>query len=227
MAKFREKIRARELRRQGKSIKDIATMLGISKSSASLWCSDIKLAQQQIAELHQRMVSGGYMGRLLGARLQKEKRLKRIEFHRNSAVKEIGNLSERDLLMVGLGLHLGEGTKKRNQFYFTNSSPEILGSIIKWLELFGISRKNIFCNVFINNIHKDRVGSVVHAWSKILGIPKNQFNKTVLIKSENKKVYENADSHLGTLALRVAKSSELQYRVLGLSERLLYKIKTI
>lgn len=47
MAKFKEKMLARELRFQGKSIKNIAKIIGVSKSTTSLWCNDIFLSETQ------------------------------------------------------------------------------------------------------------------------------------------------------------------------------------
>ena len=65
---------------------------------------------------------------------------------------------------------------------------------------------------------------VERQWSSLLAIPKDQFRKTILIKSKSKKTYENRDIHLGTIILRVQSSSDLQYRVLGLLNGLMYNI---
>lgn len=74
MAKSIERIKAIKLRRKGESIKRIAQILKIAKSTVSLWCQEIKLTKSQIEALHIRMVRGGYKGRLKGALLQKERR---------------------------------------------------------------------------------------------------------------------------------------------------------
>lgn len=226
MAKSLQKIKARGFRKEGRSINEIAKTLGVSKGTVSLWCSDIALTKTQIDNLHEKMRIGGYKGRLLGASIQKERRLKKIQYFKDNAPKEIGRINKRDLLMVGLGLHLGEGNKVKNQFQFTNSNPEILKATIRWLRSLGIKNERLYCSVLVNEIHKNRVWEIENKWSQILNIPKTQFNKTVLIKAVNKKIYENNDEHLGTIVLRVSKSSDLQYRVLGLSGALLYKINT-
>lgn len=71
MAKFRERIRARKLRTQGLSVKNIATQLKVSKSTASLWVRDIILSLEQLEKLQQRRIKAGEKGRLLGAFKQK------------------------------------------------------------------------------------------------------------------------------------------------------------
>jgi transposase len=43
MSKVLEKARARRYRKEGKSIKEIARLLGVSSSSVSIWCADLRL----------------------------------------------------------------------------------------------------------------------------------------------------------------------------------------
>jgi len=74
MAKSKEQSLARSLRKNGLSIKEISDKLKVSKSSASLWCSEIKLTEEQIQKLHDKMVRGSYKGRMIVARLQKERK---------------------------------------------------------------------------------------------------------------------------------------------------------
>lgn len=47
MAKFEERILARKLRHDGKSINGIAKIVGVSKSTVSIWCNDIFLSELQ------------------------------------------------------------------------------------------------------------------------------------------------------------------------------------
>jgi transposase len=45
---------ARELRRQGKSVKEIARITGASLGSVSLWVRDVELSKEVLEELRQR-----------------------------------------------------------------------------------------------------------------------------------------------------------------------------
>lgn len=216
MAKSIERIEARRLRRGGRSIKDISKSLGVSKSTVSLWCCGIELSKKQIDVLRQKMIKAGYEGRLKGAKIQKQKRLRKINFYQEQGLEEMGKMSKRDLLLFGLGLYLGEGNKNGNNFQFVNSNPDVIRMIIKWLRLFDINKGDFYCNIIINHIHAGRVDDVQRRWVDITGFSPGQFKKTILIKSVNKKIYENQNSHLGTLVLRVYKSSDLLYKILGL-----------
>ncbi|MBI3589525.1 MAG: hypothetical protein HY093_03915 [Candidatus Liptonbacteria bacterium] len=225
MAKSTQKIKARKLRSDGKSIKEISKVLGVSKSSVSIWCRNIELSALQVDNLHKKMIAGGYKGRLAGAKFQKEKRLARIDYFEGLGTEELKNITPKELLLAGIGLYLGEGNKKGNGFQFTNSNPDIIKLVMKWSEnLLGVDRKDFYCNILINISHKHRENSVKKTWSNILKIPKDQFRKTVFIKSAHKKTFENPDLYLGTLILRVKKSSDLQYRILGLMKGLLYSV---
>jgi len=65
MAKFKEKNKAIQLRKSGKSIGEIANQLNVSKSVVSLWCRDIALTKKQIDALHKKMMVGSYKGRMI------------------------------------------------------------------------------------------------------------------------------------------------------------------
>jgi len=221
MAKSKEKNQALKLRQKGKSIKDIAKRLKIAKSTVSLWCRDIRLTPEQIQKLHEKMVKGGYRGRMKGARIQYERRLKRIKEWKKIGVGRIGKLSNRDLLIAGLALYWGEGSRKTRRVSLSNSDPKIIQFIIKFLKrVFDIDKSRLTAYIGINRIHKNRVQEVKNYWSKTTGIPKEQFTKTTLIKSKNKKKYNNFSVHYGTVTIKVRKSADLYYCIMGLIERL-------
>lgn len=221
MAKFREKIRAQKLRRKGQSIKEIAKKLGVSKGTASIWCRDIKLTKEQIARLDERQYRGGYKGRLKGAKIQRERYLKKVEEFKQQASNEIKSLNKRDLLIAGIGLYWGEGSKKGNSAVrFYNSDPRIISFMMKWFkEICHIPTERFAMYVNINEIHKDRLDEVKRYWSRVTKIPLKQFRKPVLIKAKNKKVYTNFRKHFGTLSIRITKSSNLFYKIQGYMDR--------
>jgi hypothetical protein len=223
MAKSAEKIRARELRRKGESIKVIARQLHVSKSTVSIWCLDIELSEEQIDILDRRRSTGGYAGRLLGSQAQKQRRIDRISYWNNQGRREMPDITDRDLLMAGLGLYIGEGTKSDRKFQFSNSNPQVVNLMIKCLEInFKVSRADMYCRVLINEIHACRTDAAEEQWSTLLNLPREQFRRTILIKAKNKKVYANYNEHLGTLALRAKRDTELQRRILGLTAALMY-----
>jgi len=222
MAKSKEKLIAIKLRREGKSIKEIASFLNVSKGSASLWCRDIVLTKDQIKQLNKKMKDGNYLGRLRWALLQKELRQEKIQKYISDAAKKIGRLTKKDLLLIGLGLHLGEGTKGHRQFRFSNSNKDIIKLIIKWLvTTLSVKKEDCVIRIFINESHRQREIIIKDYWSNELDMHPSQFRKTIFIKSKTKKMYPNHNTYFGVVSLEIKRSSNLQYQIYGLQYHIL------
>ncbi len=227
MAKIKEKLNAIKLRKKGWSIKEIAESLNISKGSASVWCSDTELTLKQKEKLHKKMVDAGHVGRVRGAEVNRQKKLKRLSFYRNKAKKELINFTKRDLAMLGLGLYWGEGTKSnKSSLAFVNSDPDAILITYKYFHsIFGVKKEDFMPRIFINDIHKPRIKKVLQYWSSLLELPIEQFGNPVFLRMKNKKRYDNHESYFGIISLKVRKSSELKYQIIGLIEELKSKNK--
>lgn len=221
MAKSIQHIEALRLRREGKSLKDIAGTLQVSKGTASVWCKDIVLNLKQIELLHEKMVRGGYAGRLKGANVQKAQKQEKIHHYVDQGRKEIPALNKRELFFVGLGLYWGEGGKTNSAVRFYNSNPLLIKFVMRWFrEVMEVSEERFYMNVTINKTHRARLDEVISYWSEITNIPICQFRKPILIKAKSEKLYENHFEHYGTLCIRITKSSDLFYRIMGLIKAL-------
>lgn len=222
MARYKERIDARKLRTQGMSIKFIAEKLGVAKSTVSIWCSDVVLTKSQKDQLKRNMISAGHKGRMIGAYINKKKKEEKIKKFRKSGLEEVSELSFRDLMILGTALYWAEGSKKgRGSFSFVNSDSQMILIIVKWLKtIFSIEKSDLMPRVVINQIHENRLDEILKFWSNLLELPLDQFQKTFFIKSKQKKVYDDFESYFGTLVLRVRRSTDLRYRILGLIEGL-------
>lgn len=220
MAKVREKELARKYRKDGQSIKSIARALSVSPGSVSIWCDDIRLTTKQIKDLDEKRHDLRMRGLLKGAQMNKEKKLLRISLHQANARDVFKDLNKRELLIAGLGLYWGEGVKKGNTA-MVNSDPRVIAFAVRWFTLgLGVAKEDLRPRIFINQLHASRIDKVRAFWVDYLGIPEEQFGRTILIKRVNKKVYENHDSYYGVLALRVRRATDLKYRILGLIDAL-------
>ena len=216
MAKSQEKIKAIKLRRAGRSIRSIAQDLNVSKSTASLWCREVILSKKQEERLFNSMVQAGHLARLKGARVNREKKERMISHYQSLADKNIGTLSERDMLMLGIALYWAEGSKTSG-FAFSNSDPAMILLVFKLLlGVMGVAKKDITIRVLINEIHRSRINTILNFWLDLLDLPFDQMYSPTFIKTTNKKVYANHERYYGTISLRVKKSSSLQYYILGL-----------
>lgn len=223
MAKYHQRIIARELRKKGVSVNKIAARLQVSKSSVSLWVRDIILTVEQLEKLQKHTIVGADRGRLKSALIQKNRRLKRIQDEIEKGKKYFSNINHGEFFATGLAIYWAEGTKKQRRISFCNSDPKLIQLMISWLKLyFKIPLSRLGCYVGINQIHTQREVIVKKYWSEITGIPLNQFTKTSFKKVKNKKVYPNYNEHYGTLTVKIAKPADIYYRILGLIEGLYY-----
>ena len=218
MAKSKERIDARRLRIDGRSIKSIARDVGVSKSSVSLWCQDIQLTNDQVALLKAR--SGGKGIGPIAARKQKiEERLSRRSRLMKVGMKKFPPIDTRIVVAMGLALYWAEGYKKGRDLRFCNSDPDMIKLYLKWLELvFGVSKDQIKLKVGINIIHKYRINDITNYWLVQTGC--SNFDAVSYKKVSNSKIYENLENHFGTLEVRVRKSTNMFYCLEGMLEKL-------
>lgn len=216
MAKSRERLIARELRRKGESIREIAKIVGVSRSSSSIWCRDILLTPEQTESLIQRDKDGGAKGRLVAAELRKAERVSRVDFFSNIGAGTVGSPCLHELYLIGLALYWAEGSKKRGRVRLCNSDSRIINIYIVWLErCLNVKRSDLTCRVSMNEDHKYRQEEIEKHWSEVTCIPHCQFTKTTLIRASLKKVYERMEEYFGVLDVTVRKSTNLNYQIGG------------
>lgn len=221
MAKSEKKLQARELRRTGQSIKSIARNLDVSQGSVSLWCRDIILSVEQLQILERNYKDPNYGKRLQnslkqqGIRIEKTKRLKK------EGAEEVGNLSSRELLLVGIALYWAEGYKKDSQVGLGSSDPKMMQLYVKWLkDCFGYTISDLMFRVTANESHEYRIDEIVNYWADLFQIDKSIFQKSFYQKAKWQKVYEHPEEYFGVLRIRVRKSSDFLRKIHGYIEGL-------
>jgi transcriptional regulator with XRE-family HTH domain len=118
-----ERKRARQLREDGGySIKQIAGILGVSRSSVSVWVRDIALTSEQHEALRQR--NPIYNAQLAGrGTTSARRRAERSEYQKHGrALARRGDATH----AAGCMLFWAEGTRNQNSVRFSNSDPEMV-----------------------------------------------------------------------------------------------------
>jgi transposase len=216
MSKSLLRLEAVKLRQNGDSVKEIATKLQVSKSTASLWTRDVILSEYQLQQLKNNAIRGAEKGRVIGSLAQKQKRLERINTSNKEGLAEFRKLSLRELEIAGLSLYWAEGSKKQRRIELCNSDPQMIKFYIYWLvNCYQIKKQELACYVGINEAHRSREAQVKEFWSKQTGIPLTKFTKTSFKKYPLKKIFENFSYHYGTLSVKVRKPARIFYKILG------------
>lgn len=120
--KTKEKLKAIELRKQGKSINDISNILNVSKGSVSSWVRDIILDEIYINNFKLKQ----QRNRLKGSVAIKEKYSKMREGYRKEGFELAKNNNEFRILCA---LYWGEGTKNKNSFKLTNCDSSMISLV--------------------------------------------------------------------------------------------------
>jgi len=135
MAKRKEKEKAIQLRKLGKSYREIRALLPVSKASLSLWLRDYPLSAKKMRELRDFNVKR--IEHYQETR-RRQRDIKLAEIYKTEKAR-ILPLSRNELLIAGLFLYWGEGSKSTlsNYVAFSNTDPAMIVFFIKWLEHFG------------------------------------------------------------------------------------------
>lgn len=216
-----EREKAVLLRRRGKSISEIADELKMNKSTVSIWCRDVRLAEAQQKRIALRQSRGGRIGLLKAAEMKRTRRIEDTRRQYSLGAADVGQITPRDIFFLGLGLYWGEGYKKGSgEFGFTNSNPAIIRAFLTWItKTYGVKKQDLILRVSINQRHRDKTLASIRYWSRITGARPDQFTKTSLIRAPQHKIFVNSDSYYGTLRIKVRRGTSLLRRVLGSIEQ--------
>lgn len=221
MAKPKLHQKAIVLREQGLGIKTIAYKLGVSSSTVSLWCRDVKLTSLQRKELEKRAHDPFYGRRLTNILLQQNKKLKKIKELNSLGIKQIGKLTPGELFIAGVALYWAEGFKKDNRLGFANSDPKMINLFLKWLiKNCEVPKKDIRVRVGLNISHKGRIKEVEKHWSVLTKLPLSQFQKPFFQKFIWKKDFPKPEEYFGVLRIRANKQLPLFRKIHGWIEGL-------
>lgn len=190
--KSKERLTARKLRSGGFSINEIIKRTGFIKSSVSLWVRDIKLTVEQKKRLSEKGHSLKDIEKRRLTRLSKESAKRQLII--DDAQKQINNLSKRELWLIGTMLYWAEGGKtKRSLVRFSNGDPEMIKIMMRFFKkICDVPEEKISGHIHIHPHLNHKIAEKY--WSKISGIPLNQFYKTYRKPNKSSKYREGKDS---------------------------------
>ncbi|MET7798933.1 hypothetical protein [Streptomyces decoyicus] len=204
--------RARALRKEGRTYDEIQLELGCSKSSISLWVRDLPKPPPRTPQEASAIARRGWEATL--KRRDEERRRTKQD-----ATNEIGELTDRELFLIGVGLYWSEGSKSKpyrlsERAIFINSDPDMIRVYLTWLRLLGVSDERLRFHV---HIHESAdVAAAEQFWADLTGADRSAFGKTTLKKHNPKTVRKNVgEGYHGCLMIRVSQSAELYRRIEG------------
>lgn len=205
-----------QLRREGKSIKEIARKIGVSQGSVSRWCSGILLSIDQRNKLEKRRREAGL--RALAPWIKRNQELKQNDIlkQKQKGREDVGRMIKRDLFLLGLGLYWGEGYKRGSQeLGFTNSDPKIIRVILAWFKThYDVPTDRIIARLTINERYSSQTKRLKEMWARDTGIALSQFGKPTFISGYHSSTF-HARTYRGTLRIKVRRGTSLRRRILA------------
>jgi hypothetical protein len=164
--KLAEQQQARQLRRAGLPLAEIATRLGVAKSSVSLWVRDVPFDP----------LPHPPRGRRRDPNTLQRRRQAEIDRLLEEGRARIGRLTDREFLVAGVALYAGEGSKRDGSVLFANSDPRMVTFFCSWLRhFFQIDESRLRVRLYLHQ-GLDLTAAVAF-WSELTGIPPSQFQK--------------------------------------------------
>lgn len=215
-AKDNRRIEARELREQGLAYNDIAAALGVSKSSVSLWVRDLPRPERLSYEECRKRQAAGVAEYWDEERRRREEAKVAISI---AATNEIGELSDREIVIAGSIAYWCEGAKNKpyrreDRIDFINSDPLMIKLFLRFLATAGVSTDRLSFRISIHET-ADLVAAQGF-WQEIVGIDNAHFNRPLIKRHKPQTVRKNTGAgYHGCLRIQVRRSAQLYRQIEG------------
>jgi len=219
----KDKERATQLRLAGKSYNEIKNTLNLpSKGTLSFWFKDLILTPQAKKLLASNIQKATERGLTDFNRKRSARIIKENDYARQSGLRQIKRLTNRELMLIGAALYWGEGTKYHKErtaaLVFTNSDAVMVRLYMRFIrKIFKISEERIRAGIQIH----DNVDEMLarQYWAHVMGVPIDRFYITHQASKASLKKRNPRTLPYGTVSIRVH-YRKIFYTVLGMIDGL-------
>jgi hypothetical protein len=217
-AKDVARARALKLRRDGWSVDEIAAEVGVARSTAWTWVRDLAIdpGTEHAAAKRARA------NRITDARWARHRANR--DAARGSViaatVAEIGDLSAREVLLIGAAIYWCEGRKAKpwapdERITFTNSDPTLIGMFLRFLDVCGVEAARVRYRVTIHETSDS--SAAAEWWAGRLDLPRDRFHPPTIKRHRPMTRRRNVNDHYhGCLVVTVSRGRDVYWRILGL-----------
>ena len=195
-----EKQQAVLLRQQGLSYKEILDSLAASQSSLSRWLRNVELTPDQHARIHRKNLAVRQRFVEWNSRRRIETRVRKDQLASHCAA-EIGELSLRELQLIGVSLYWAEGSK--GMVEFVNADPNMIRLVMQWFRrCCQVPESKFRAKVQLYDLARRE--DTERFWSTLTGIPLQQFTKPIDKLSPGSRRKRGNTLPYGTLHIRIS-----------------------
>jgi hypothetical protein len=158
------------MRAESRTLQDIATTLGVSKSSVSVWVRDVPYEPGPRQPSPNRRPHPQQLAKLA-----------EIADCNRAGIERLGVLSADAFLAAGVALYAGEGAK--GALVFANMNPAMIRFFCAWLrQFFDIDEARLRVRVYLHEgLDLDAAEKF---WSEITAVPRSQFRAPYRAKAD-------------------------------------------
>ncbi|KWV32492.1 helix-turn-helix domain-containing protein [Micromonospora rifamycinica] len=206
------------LRGEGRSVDDIAARLGVAKSTAYLWVRHLPLDPDDDAARERRRARARTMAdsRWAAHRAARDAAQEQV---RTQMRELVGQLGDREVLLLGAALYWCEGTKSKpwrrhDHVQFVNTDARLLRLFLRFLAACGVDRSVPTYRV---SIHESAdVAAAERWWVTTLELPADRFRRATLKRHRPTTRRNTGEDYHGCLVIDVPKSRELYWKIEGI-----------
>ncbi len=195
---------------------EIAAALAVSKSSVSLWVRDLPIPAR-LSHTECRRRSAEETSRYWAA--ERPARTARRTAISEGAAAQIGELTDRELIIAGAIAYWCEGAKSKphrrsERVVFINSDPNLIRFFLYFLDATGTVRASLIFRVYIHE--SADVQAAQRFWLGITEATGDQFRTPTLKRHNPKTVRKNVgEEYHGCLRIDVRRSADLYRKIEG------------
>jgi len=177
-------IKAKKLRVKGYSVKELHKMLGVSKSTISLWVQNVELSEKAKARLQRNYTNGQLASQKTIKEKTRQKNIQADNFAKEILLKIDFNKTNQAVLCAMI--YFCEGNKSlKSLVTFTNSDADLVRTFLYLLRnSFDLDEKKFRVLMHLHKYHNEKTQK--DFWSSITGIPQEQFNRSYLKPNSGK-----------------------------------------
>lgn len=213
--KYQEKQTAISMRQKGASLNEIVEVLGVAKSSVSLWVRNVALSRDQTNRLNRNGFSVSVIEKRRTTRLANEDKKRHIAMA--IAGNDITKITQDDLKLLGTALYWAEGGKTGNIVRLSNSDPAMVRVMMRFFRQICLVNESKFRVQIHTHSHLNTKNAEGY-WSGVTGIPLAQFYKTYA-KPSIASLHKKDSLPYGTVEIYVC-DTQLFLRIKGWTEKI-------
>ncbi|MAF80239.1 hypothetical protein CL629_04135 [bacterium] len=201
-----QKEKATKMRDAGYSYNLISEKLDITKSTLSNWFKDRPFAPNK------RVLGRIRYAPARGGAVRHNRRMEETSQLKQEGKREVGNLTRRDLFLLGLGIYIGEGSKSYEFAQVINSDPRIIKLAIRWFQdACGVPLSHI--KVLLYLYPDNKTEECIRYWIKVTNLPASNFQNPIIDARTNKLRIKRRKLPYGTARITIVSKGKPEFGV--------------